>query len=176
MYTVEKFEKTIDIKKYIEGYVNVKEFEEFCKECPNYGKVWSCPPYDFDAEKYWEKFSEISIFAYKINFTEDVSKEESYQILKEVKKTMSEELFQLEEITSGAESLSAGSCHLCQGEGCTRPQGGACRHPQKMRYSIESIGGNVGLTVRKLMGIELEWIDEGKVPSYFVLVGGLLKK
>ena len=31
MYTVEKFEKTIDIKKYIEGYVNVKEFEEFCK-------------------------------------------------------------------------------------------------------------------------------------------------
>ena len=25
-------------------------------------------------------------------------------------------------------------------------------------------------------GIELEWVTEGKVPSYFVLVGGLLKK
>ena len=45
-----------------------------------------------------------------------------------------------------------------------------------MRYSIESLGGNVGLTVSKLMGIELEWVTEGKVPSYFVLVGGLLKK
>lgn len=42
-----------------------------------------------------------------------------------------------------------------------------------MRYSIESIGGNVGLTVSKLMGIELEWVQEGKLPSYFVLVGGL---
>ena len=45
-----------------------------------------------------------------------------------------------------------------------------------MRYSIESLGGNVGLTVSKLMGIELEWMEEGKIPSYFVLAGGLLKQ
>ena len=45
-----------------------------------------------------------------------------------------------------------------------------------MRYSIEALGGNVGKTVHDLLGIELEWIEEGKVPSYFVLVGGLLEK
>lgn len=45
-----------------------------------------------------------------------------------------------------------------------------------MRYSIESIGGNVGLTVSKLLGIQLEWLKEGQVPEYFVLVGGLLIK
>ena len=44
-----------------------------------------------------------------------------------------------------------------------------------MRYSIESIGGNVGLTLGKLMGIELEWMEEGRLPHYFVLVCGLLK-
>ena len=41
---------------------------------------------------------------------------------------------------------------------------------------LSSPGGNVGLTVSKMMGIELEWVQEGKLPSYFVLVGGLLKK
>lgn len=65
---------------------------------------------------------------------------------------------------------------MCKGEGCSRPLGEPCRRPGDMRYSIESIGGNVGLTVSKLMGIELEWVQEGKLPSYFVLVGGLLKK
>ena len=37
------------------------------------------------------------------------------------------------------------------------------------------IGGNVGKTVHDFLGIPLEWIEEGKVPRYFVLVGGLLK-
>ena len=43
-----------------------------------------------------------------------------------------------------------------------------------MRYSIESLGGNVGLTIEKLMGIQLEWMEEGKLPHHFVLVCGLL--
>ena len=58
--------------------------------------------------------------------------------------------------------------------GCTRPDGQPCRYPDTMRYSIEALGGNVGLTVQKLLGIQLEWMEEGKLPSYFVLVGGLL--
>ena len=81
----------------------------------------------------------------------------------------------LEERYPGSVSLSAGCCSLCRPEGCGRASGLACRYPQKMRYSIESLGGNVGLTVSKLMGIELEWVTEGRLPSYFVLVGGLLK-
>ena len=43
-----------------------------------------------------------------------------------------------------------------------------------MRYSIESLGGNVGLTISKLLKLELEWIEEGKLPNYFILVSGLL--
>ena len=83
---------------------------------------------------------------------------------------------ELEERYPGSVSLSAGCCSLCRPEGCGRASGLACRYPQKMRYSIESLGGNVGLTVSKLMGIELEWVTEGRLPSYFVLVGGLLKR
>ena len=73
----------------------------------------------------------------------------------------------------GSISLSAGSCHRCK-NGCTRTQEKPCRFPEKMRYSIESLGGNVGLTIEKLMGIKLEWIEEGKLSHHFVLVCGLL--
>lgn len=34
----------------------------------------------------------------------------------------------------------------------------------------------MGLTISRLMGIELEWMKEGTMPRYFVLVSGLLVK
>ena len=94
----------------------------------------------------------------------------------EVKEKITAELFEMENTHPGSVSLSAGSCSICGKGNCTRPSVKPCRYPDKMRYSIESIGGNVGKTVHDLLGIQLEWIEEGKVPSYFVLVCGLLEK
>ncbi len=179
MYNIEKSEREITVEEYIKDYVNVEEFLECCKECPNYSTVWSCPPYDFDPKEYWKKFSTLKVIARKINFDQEQigdDTEKMKALLEEVKGQMSDELYKMEKQYEGSTSLSAGSCSLCAKEGCTRPQGSPCRHPEEMRYSIESIGGNVGLTVSKLMGIELEWVENGKMPSYFVLVGGLLKK
>lgn len=45
-----------------------------------------------------------------------------------------------------------------------------------MGGQAEAIGGNVGKTISKLCGIEIEWIEDGRLPEHFVLVGGLLKK
>lgn len=176
MYDIETFEKEIAVDEYIRDYVNVDEFIEYCKECPNYGAVWSCPPYDFDAEEYWRQYSSLYLVAKKIIFGPDTDLEASKEIMKKVKEDLGRVLYGMEEQEPGSVSLSAGSCSLCMEEGCCRPSKRPCRRPEKMRYSIESIGGNVGLTVSKLMGIELEWVTEGKLPSYFVLVGGLLKK
>ena len=176
MYTTDKFEKLIDIDEYLQRYVNVEEFEECCKACPNYGGLWSCPPYNFRAEDYWKDFSKLLVVGRKITFCGELSQEEAMEIMLKVKGEMAEELYARETSEAGAVSLSAGSCDLCSSVGCTRKEGNPCRYPGKMRYSIESLGGNVGLTVSRLLGIELEWIEEGKVPSYFVLVGGLLIK
>lgn len=176
MYKIEKSECNISVEEYVRDYVNVVEFVEYCKACPNYESVWSCPSYDFDPEEYWKQFESLYITARKIIFDGDITEEESRKILYAAKDDMGKELYELEKQYPGSRALSAGSCSMCKEEGCTRPQGKPCRHPELMRYSIESIGGNVGLTVSKLMGIELEWVQEGQVPSYFVLVGGLLKK
>ena len=172
-YTLERFEAETDIESYIEGYVDIAEFLKCCKTCPNFGNVWSCPPYDFHPMSIWRAHERILIAGYRLTFGEDRTEDGMNEALWEVKQKLSEELWALEEQIPGSVSLSAGSCHLC--ERCTKPEGEPCRHPDKMRYSIESIGGNVGKTISDLCGVEIEWIEEGKLPEHYVLVGGLLK-
>ena len=171
---IETYEKTVSVPEYIEGYVNVEEFLECCKVCGNYERKWSCPPYDFEPVKdYWSKFEHFYVVGKKMILREE-EKEHWEDLMKQVKQELTETLFQEEAKHPGSRSLSAGSCHICGEGNCSKPLGEPCRYPEKMRYSIESLGGNVGLTASKLLGVELQWIEEGKLPDYFVLVGGLL--
>lgn len=175
MYTLEKFTKAVPVDQYMKDYLDIEGFEAFCKECPNYGKLWSCPPYDFNVENFWKQHETLQILGYKINFEEGTSGREAMDIMKDVKDKISLELFEMEEKTPGSVSLCAGSCSWCEKENCTRLCGEKCRHEEKMRYSLESLGANVGKTVSEALGIKLQWVEEGKVPDYFVLVGGLLE-
>lgn len=194
MYKIELLSAELDIKKYLDEYVDIEEFLESCKKCSNYGKKWSCPPYDFNVLEYWKKFNSIYIIGEKISFNQEerqseYEKEEKimFDILDKEKQKLTEQLFILEKQYEGSVSLSAGSCSLCgsgmmDSQNCTRVSCSnstakeSCNHFDKMRYSIESLGGNVGKTCSKLFGINLEWIEENKLPTYFVLVCGLLKK
>lgn len=181
MYTTERYEAKVAVDHYIKEYVDVEGFLEACRKCPNYSNVWSCPPYDFDVIKYWEQFNVLELTAIKIIFDanyagKQFSPEELEKITRssiwEVKQQLTQELYEREKVAPGSVSLSAGSCSLCKS--CTRSEGKLCRHPEDMRFSIESLGGNVGLTTEKIMGIELEWVQEGRLPNHFVLVCGLL--
>lgn len=182
MYTTETFETSISVDEYLQNYVDVETFLAACRQCPNYNHVWSCPPYSFDVMDYWKKYQILQLTAVKIIFDQDMlmhtyTQEELDKILKSSisfeKQKLSEMLFDRERMYPGSISLSAGSCSCCSSE-CTRTSGQACRYPYKLRYSIESLGGNVGLTIERLMKLRLEWIEEGHLPSYFVLVCGLL--
>lgn len=92
------------------------------------------------------------------------------------KAEMTEELFALEENVEGSRALYPGSCNLCNGGRCARINGEPCRHPEKMRYSIESLGGDVMKTAKEIFDIEIVWAKAGETPPYMVLVGGLLTK
>lgn len=172
---IETFEKTINVEDYIEGYVNVEEFLEYCKACENYDRKWSCPSYDFDPVDYWRQFDELYVVGKKM-ILEEEEKEHCRDLFRQVKEEMTAELYSEEEKYPESRSLSAGSCTICGEDNCSKKNGEPCRFPDKMRYSIESLGGNVGLTASRLLGIELQWMEAGKAPDYFVLVGGLLKK
>ena len=179
----EYLEATVSVEEYMEKCVDVLTFMEYCKNCGNYEKIWSCPPYNFQPEDYWKKYKTFRIVGMKIFLPEELLEgtyedKERDQLLQKVifpyKKELDQKLLSLEEEVPGSISLSGGSCLQCAQGTCTRPCGESCRQPDKMRYSIESLGGNVGLTVRKYLHEELLWMEEGKLPEYFILVGGLL--
>lgn len=182
MITTRRYEAEIPVAKYVEKYVDIETFGQKCRECPTYCKFWSCPEFDFDVKEYWEKYNDLFLLAMKIKPDDKYrgkvfEGEELDRILKETlnkgKELLSGELAVWEKKMPGSIALSAGSCILCD-EKCAREDGLPCRHPEDMRYSIESLGGNVGKTVSELMGLDLLWVEEGKIPEYFVLVSGLL--
>ncbi len=184
MYTTTRHEARITVPEYLEGYVDIPTFRSACEACGNYGRVWACPPYDFEVEEYWRQYQSLHLLAIKIVFEEKYTQQTYTQeelwalvtpVLKTEKQKLSKELMEAEGLHPGSISLSAGSCERCA-RGCQRAVGKPCLYPEEMRHSIESLGGNVGLTISKLMGLRLEWIEEGRLPHHFVLVGGLLVK
>lgn len=182
--TVERYETEVPVEEYVEQCVDVDTFLECCKQCENYNRIWSCPSFDFDALQYWKKYRFFHIIGLKLTIPEELrrktlTKEEQNQVISQIlwkeKAKLSEELFEEEKKYPGSISLSAGSCQNCKKNTCTKLEGKPCRFPEKMRYSVEALGGNVGLTVTKYLKQELEWIEEGKLPDHFMLVSGLLK-
>ena len=182
MYTTSSHTSSIPVCEYIENYVDIPTFSKACRVCPNYGQIWSCPPYDYDIMDYWKSYSTLQLYAEKIIFSreytdryyeQDELSELIQKIIGKEKQLLSKKMLKLEQFFPGSISLSAGNCSYCV-RSCTRPDGIPCRFPEQLRYSIESLGGNVGMTIEKLMGIKLEWMEEGHLPHYFVLVNGLL--
>lgn len=182
IYTTTQHTASITVPEYMERFVDIPTFLNACKVCPNYDHLWSCPPYDFDVEVYWRCYHTLYLYATEIIFDEKYrdktyTSEEMQSLLDSVlpaeKQKLSDMLMKKEKAYPGSISLSAGCCQKCSG-GCTRTSGKPCRQPEAMRYSIEALGGNVGMTIEKLMGLKLEWMEEGRLPHHFVLVSGLL--
>lgn len=180
-YKIQRYTASVSIPEYIDRFVDVETFLGACKACHNYNQKWSCPSYDFDVLEYWNQYKTFRLLASQIIFPEDIlsktyTQEQLNEILDNIlpkeKQKLSDELLTEESKHPGSISLSAGSCIRCKS--CTKAEGKPCRFPDKMRYSIESLGGNVGLTIEKLMGLHLEWMKNNKLPHHFVLVCGLL--
>lgn len=182
-YTTERYEATVPVEEYLEQCVDVPEFLEYCKQCGNYGKLWSCPPFSFDAEAYWKKYKTFRIVGLKILlppevtgriYTKDERQELINEILWEEKRKLGRELIEQEQEFPGSISLSGGCCTECKPGSCKRLTSEPCRFPGQLRYSIEALGGNVGLTVTKYLKQKLLWIEDGKMPEYLMLICGLL--
>ncbi len=173
---IEKLVANVDVLEFINEYVDVEKFLPACKNCDGYEQKWSCPPYTFNPLEYWAHFDTLKIIGYKI-YLDDNEKDSWLAKLEEAKDIMASYIYELEMEYPGAVGLHAGSCNLCRDEGgCTRPDGEECKYPERMRYSIESLGGDVVKTSEKLLNTPLKWGRDGEMPEYLVLVGGLLIK
>jgi len=198
--SLETLTAEISMEDYLRDYVDVPRFLGLCAQCSNYDNRWSCPPFDFDPLNHLKQFSAVRVIARKVSpigdwrFGEATGESTSapaqgptftgenaenydhvWQMLSTVKADLEAELFRMEEQFPGSQLLSGGSCYKCN-QGCTRPAGLPCRHPEMMRYSIEALGGDVEKISAQLLGSPLIWSKAGELPPYYMLVGGLLLK
>lgn len=172
-YTVERIEKTADAKDFARKYVDPEKFLRACEACPNFGKFWSCPPYAFDVKELWGRYTSITVVCSRICFTGDRSFAQMLETMEQIKAGMAEEMARREAEEPGSLALYAGRCTICRN--CGRPEGIPCRNPDKMRYSIESLGGDVVGTIKDLFGFEMEWKTGDTLPEHLILAAGLLR-
>ncbi len=81
-------------------------------------------------------------------------------------------LITLEEKYHASEALIAGHCFLC--DECTRLDGKKCIKPDMIRYSLESMGIEVGPLLKETLNQGLQWNKEET--DRLITVGAILIK
>ena len=176
-------QKEVGIDEYIEACIDIKRVLKFCEQCQNYGSKWSCPPFIFSSKDFWFSYKTLLLYGKKIvlppelldiRFEKDALTAWYREILKPIKQGILSELLVMERENPGSMVLSAGSCEQC--DLCERAEGLPCKKPEVMRYSLESLGADVAHTLELYLGETLQWAMNGRLPSQFLLLGGLLKR
>ena len=162
----------VSTDEFAAKFVDIPRFLQCCRECRNYGKKWTCPPYDFDPEEIWSAYSKLTLIGCRI--LPDNDGEDLIRDLFQVKEQLFQELLRMEASAPGSMLLSAGACEFC--DVCRKEAAEPCCHPERMRYSLESLGANVGAAAEELLGIKLRWFADGHRPEYLALICGLLEK
>jgi len=182
-YKIKTYQKEVSLSDYMASCVDIPKFMAYCRRCPNYKKNWACPPFSFSPEDLWMHYQTVLLCAKKIilppEMTDRAYEKEELQetcahLLVPIKQALLSELMALEAKTPDSLVLSMGSCSACIE--CTRLSKQPCRCPDLCRHSIESLGGDVTKSIEHYFEEKLIWPEEGKLPSYFFLLGGLLKK
>ena len=179
LYSCTTLEKTVPLKEFRRDLVDVPRFLGYCLDCPNSGRFWSCPPFEFDPREIWERYGALLLYAQKIVFRKDrlfPGERRAFEAteLPKVKAGLARELLAMEAEAPGSLALFAGKCDLCPV--CARTEGKPCRMPDRMRYSIEALGGDCGGALEKYFGETLQWSAGQRLPEQIILLGGLLLK
>lgn len=174
---------TIPLQEFLGRYQHIEKYHDACKNCKFYGKLWSCPPYDFDISELLGKYSTVQLFAYQMNLSEEYktltgTKAEllrvAEEISDEVRLATDPLLRRMEAEHPGSLACYAGNCHLCPRGTCTRLEGKPCRHPKDIRYSLENYGIDLMASANDLFGLPILWMKDNHLPSYYLYLAALL--
>lgn len=161
----------ISARDYISGCRDVEKFIGFCRECPNYGRSWLCPPFDYDIEARLGPWTRVHIAGISIDVDGQRPVSKAMEVLQPARIELSRYLLDYERSHGGLAFGFSGKCLYC-GK-CSRLSGKPCLHPDKARPSLEAYGFDVGATAEKLLGVKLEWGHDGFLPGRLSLVGAV---
>ncbi len=178
-YIVETKIKTIPTTALNE-FRDVERFITYCRDCPNYGTKYSCPPHDIDDEEFLSKYTHAHFILTRIIYDEETilstkdDKQKQNEILYSTRAKVLRDVEDqkiVKELYSGGISVGSSACSYCTD--CARKEGKDCRYPEKMRYAIDSFGFDITKIMSDLFGIELSW-PKDTIPEYQCLVGMFL--
>lgn len=178
-YTIVQAGAEVPAEEFVRRYVDLKDPAAGCHPCPDYGRYWTCPPYDVPAAEYWGRYETVLLEGMQFHFTPAMLErrfdpEELAEYTRELTAAHARRMDEhLRALYPGAAVLTTGGCTLC--EECTRPMGRPCRHPQAVGYSLESLGCDVGAAARGELGWELLWPRRDRLPRYLTLLCAVLR-
>ncbi|MDD5417062.1 MAG: DUF2284 domain-containing protein [Candidatus Aenigmarchaeota archaeon] len=148
-------------------------FAEACKKgCKNYNKKWSCPPCSpsFDKMKHKKKFLVVMI---KINgrYFADCTEWMKVKTINSILKSKLDNAVRGIADKFNGYCYISGSCRLCKI--CAKKTNKPCRHPNKLRYSLEAVGIDCNKLVEKTLKEKLCWYNKGVKYEYGSAVGAV---
>ena len=102
--------------------------------------------------------------------------EAANELMEPVTNELNKELLEMEKSLGGMSFGFVGSCPYCGGAPCARIEGKPCKHPDKVRPSLEVFGFDMGRTAKELLGLEIKWSKGQLIPEYLTLVCGVFYK
>lgn len=181
VYDLKLTVRETELADFVRLYQNQEKYLAYCRECDNYGAKWSCPPIGLDTAEFMSPYSCVTVAAVQIVYhvdvvastPEDQVKDVTLETLMPVKAAFHDAMLGVEREVPGSITLSSGGCTICRH--CTRPGEKPCRHPSRMRYSLDSFGFDLSAITEDLLGIKLLWC-RGKLPAYYTLIHALLER
>lgn len=179
LWEITSIEAATTVAALIRDYRDVERTLEACRQCDAYGRLWCCPPHDSDeVQGMLARYSMATLYGTKITFAPLPDGVDAMRVAREAfasaRDAMLPALLERERRLPGSRALSV-RCSLCGDTPCSRGDNLPCRHPDRMRPSLESLGFDVEGIARDLLGTPLLWADDSQsLPPYMMLVTALL--
>ena len=184
IYTTEIKIVSVPLEVMFEKYYEPERFLTYCKECPSYGKVWSCPPGVPDTVRYLSGYTTMHLVAVKviydnqtIKFSKTISPADLNSLMDssygKVKEAMRETLLAVRNLNTSCIAIAAGECKICNQ--CTRVENKPCRFPDRSLYSFSALGFDLSKVSNDILDIPVLWEKKG-LPEYIVALSALITK
>lgn len=167
--------RTIAVSDYVARFRDVDRFEGLCRGCPNYGTRWGCPPLDYGSMPPFARWTLVDIWLLKlvVKGGAGATMDDLKEVLQRERRRWEPALLEREREHGGMAALFTGMCPHCGDIPCARLAGEPCRHPDRVRPSLEALGFDLGKTAAELFGLPLQWMKDGRLPDYLTLIGGV---
>lgn len=165
----ERYEAQVPVSRFLYSH----EIKRACEGCPNLGYTLSCPPESPYFPDYVSRAAAATVISFRaeIDHFEGETTEAKYHTgFRAACRLIVEEL--LAHRAEGRKVLGSGPCREC--ETCVGAHGGTdCKQPDRMIYSLESLGVNVMELAQTAFGFELDWLQDEAGPGAVSAVGAI---